>query len=257
MLPLIEKATTQEERLHYLFTLRHVKTGWTLEQRRAWIAAFRREAARAVGAHHMGVTFRYCRAEFEAALTQEEKTALAADLATLDPSATAIPAAEPRPFFKAWTMAELEPHLAAVAAPERDLKRGRALFDSQCAACHRYGPRGGVIGPDLTGLAGRFDRRTVLESLLDPWKVVAEPYRMATATLKSGEIVSGPVLGDDGDELSINVNPVDADRARKVRRGDTSALAITSLMAPGLANTFTKEELLDLMAFMERGELPN
>jgi putative heme-binding domain-containing protein len=256
VLPLIEKGATQEERLHYLFTLRHVKTGWTLEQRRAWIAAFRREAARAVGAHHMGVTFRYCRAEFEAALTAEEKAALAAELGTLDPSATAIPAAEPRAFVKAWTQAELEPHLTAVAAPERDLKRGGELFASQCAACHRYGPQGGVIGPDLTGIAGRFDRRTVLESLLDPWKVVADPYRMATATMKSGEIISGPVLGDDGTALSINVNPVDADRAQKIRRGDTTALTITSTMPPGLANTLTKDELFDLMAFMERGGSP-
>jgi len=253
VLPLLEKATTQEELLHYLFTLRHVKTGWTLEQRRAWIAAFRRESARAVGAHHMGITFRYCRAEFEAALTAEEKAALAAELATLDPSATAIPATEPRAFVKAWTLAELEPHLAAVAAPERDLKRGGQLFASQCAACHRYGPQGGVIGPDLTGIAGRFDRRTVLESLLDPWKVVADPYRIATATLKSGEIISGPVLGDDGAALSLNVNPVDADRAQKVRRDETTALTITSTMPPGLANTFSKDELLDLMAFMERG----
>lgn len=253
VLPLIEVAATQEERLHYLFTLRHVKTGWTLEQRRAWIAAIRREAARAVGAHHMGVTFRYCRTEFESGLTEAEKTALAADLATLDPSATAIPAAEARAFVKAWTQAELEPHLPAVAAPERDLKRGGTLFASQCAACHRYGPQGGVIGPDLTGLAGRFDRRTILESLLDPWRVVADPYRIATAALKSGEIVSGPVLGDDGTTLSLNVNPVDTDRARPVRRDETTVLTITSLMPPGLANTFSQEELLDLLAFMERG----
>ena len=32
----------QAQRLHYLFTLRYAKTGWTLEQRKAWIAAFRR-----------------------------------------------------------------------------------------------------------------------------------------------------------------------------------------------------------------------
>lgn len=252
ILPLIEKAATQEERLHYLFTLRHVKTGWTLEQRNTWLAAFRREAARSVGAHHLGITFRYCRAEFEAALTAEEKTALAGELATLDPSATAIPAAEPRAFVKTWTQAELEPHLAGVAAPERDLKRGRALFASQCAACHRFGPDGGVIGPDLTGIAGRFDRRTILESLLDPWRVVADPYRFATATLKSGEIVSGPVLSEEGTEFSINVNPVDSDRARKIRREDATAMTVTSLMPPGMANTFTREELLDLMAFMER-----
>ncbi len=253
ILPLIEKAATQEERLHYLFTLRHVKTGWTLEQRKAWITGFRRESARAVGAHHLGVTLRYARADFEAALTAEEKAALAADLATLDPAAVAVPAAAPRPFVKAWTQAELEPHLAAVAAEERDLKRGRELFKSQCAACHRYGAEGGVIGPDLTGIAGRFDRRTILESLMDPWRVVADPYRFATATLKSGEIVSGRVLGDDGTTLAIEVNPVEAGVGRKVPRSETATIAFSSQMLPGLANSFSKEELLDLLAFMERG----
>jgi len=253
ILPLIEKAATQEERLHYLYTLRHAKTGWTLEQRKAWIAAFRRESARSVGAHHLGVTFRYARAEFEAALTAEEKTALAADLVTLDPAAVAVPAVAPRPFVRAWTQAELEPHLAAVAAPERDLKRGRALFKSQCAVCHRYGAEGGVIGPDLTGIAGRFDRRTILESLLDPWRVVADPYRFATATLKSGEIVSGRVLGDDGATLSLEVNPVEPGAVRKVPRSEAGALAFSSQMLPGLANSFSQGELLDLLAYMERG----
>ncbi len=253
ILPLIEKAATQEERLHYLFTLRHAKTGWTLDQRKAWIAAFRRESARAVGAHHLGVTLRYARADFEAALSPEEKTALTADLATLDPAAVAVPAVDPRPFVKVWTQAEMEPHLAAVAVPERNLKRGRELFKSQCAACHRYGAEGGVIGPDLTGIAGRFDRRTILESILDPWRVVADPYRYATATLKSGEIVSGRVLGDDGTTLSLEVNPVEAGVGRKVPRSEAGAIAFSSQMLPGLANSFSQEELLDLLAFLDRG----
>jgi hypothetical protein len=34
--------------------------------------------------------------------------------------------------------------------------------------------------------------------------------------------VSGPVLGDDGAELSLNINPVDADRAQKIRRDATN-----------------------------------
>jgi putative heme-binding domain-containing protein len=139
-----------------------------------------------------------------------------------------------------------------VAAPERDLKRGAALYTSQCAACHRYGPQGGVIGPDLTGIAGRFDRRTVLESILDPWKVVADSYRVATVTLKSGEILSGRVTGDDGTTLHVEVNPVDPDATRRVSRADTLALKITSVMPPGLANTMTVDELLDLLAFLSR-----
>jgi putative heme-binding domain-containing protein len=253
VLPLIEKGANQEARLHYLFTLRQVKSGWTLDQRKAWIDAFRRESARSVGAHHLGLTLRYARADFESTLTPEEKTALTSGLATLDPSAASIPQLAPRPFVKAWTQAELEPKISTVAAPERDLKRGRELFNSQCAACHRYGPQGSAIGPDLTGIAGRFDRRTILESLLDPWRVVADPYRIATATLKSGEILSGRILSDDGTSLTIEINPVDPGSNRKIPRTDNTSLTITSLMPPGLANGMSEAELLDLLAFMERG----
>ena len=253
ILSLLEKSTTQEERLHHLFTLRHVKAGWTLEQRKSWLAAFRREAARAVGAHHLGVTFRYARADFEATLTAEEKTALTVELASLDPAAVPLPAAAPRHFVKEWTQAELEPQLTKVAAPERDIKRGRELFTAQCATCHRYGPQGGVIGPDLTGIAGRFDRRTVLESLLAPWRVVADPYRIATATMKSGEIIAGRVTVEDATTLHVEANPIEPGSVRKIPRSEATSITITSAMPPGLANTFSREELLDLIAYMERG----
>ncbi len=252
-LMLLGKATAQEERLHYLFTLRHVNAGWTLEQRRTWLAAFRQESARAVGAHHLGVTFRYARVEFESSLTSQEKAALASELAALDPAASALPAAATRPFVKAWTMAEAEPQLPKVSASERNTNRGAEIFRSQCAACHRLGPDGGAIGPDLTGIAGRFDRRTILESIIDPWKVVADPYRIATATLRSGEIVSGRVLGDDGTTLSIEMNPVEPGAVRKVPKADTISLALTSVMPPGLANTLSAEELLDLLSFLTGG----
>jgi putative heme-binding domain-containing protein len=247
-------ARAQEERLHLLFLLREVREGWTLEQRRVWIRAFGEAAATATGAHHLPVTLRYARAAFAATLSESEKSALQMDLALLDPAAVSAAATMPRQFVKAWTMAELEPHLAAAKGKERDLKRGRALFASQCAVCHRMADMGGAIGPDLTGIAGRFDAHAMLESLVDPWKVVADPYRVATATLPSGEIISGRVIGDDGAIMSIEVNPVDPDTIKKIPRRDATALTISSMMPPGLVNTMSAEEILDLLSWMTVGE---
>ena len=65
--------------------------------------------------------------------------------------------------------------------------------------------------------------------------------------------MSGRVTGDDGAALTLEVNPVDPDASRKVPREQATALVITSQMLPGLANTFSQDEFLDLLAFMERG----
>ena len=122
--------------------------------RKAWLSAFRREAARSVGAHHLGVTFRYCRAEFEATLTVEEKTALAAELAALDPAAASIPAAVARPFVKAWTQAELEPQLAAVAGALNTMHGHLVQLCGRDVEAGRVGPGQGVFGGVASQIVG-------------------------------------------------------------------------------------------------------
>ena len=59
----------------------------------------------------------------------------------------------------------------------RDFERGRRLYGAvACAACHRFGHEGGGVGPDLTGVAGRFSVRDLLESIVEPSKVISDQY---------------------------------------------------------------------------------
>src|SRR5687768_3364522 len=41
---------------------------------------------------------------------------------------------------------------------------GRPLYEKQCAGCHRFGAIGKDVGPDLTTLASRFNRKAALEA---------------------------------------------------------------------------------------------
>ncbi len=257
--PLLTRAATQEEKFHYLFTLRLVASGWTLDERRAyfdWLGRARREFH---GANMLPTALNYIRTDAEATLTSAERAALADVLAALHQPAALAPApAAHRPFVKSWTMGDLTGTLDAVGRG-RNAARGQRLFaEAGCAQCHRLGNDGGVIGPDLTAVSSRFDRRALLESIIEPSRVVAEVYRSATITTKSGAIFDGRIVSEDANSVVMATNPVDPDRRRRLARADITAQRVSEIspMPEGLVNTLDREEILDLLAWMEAGGDP-
>ena len=138
----------------------------------------------------------------------------------------------------------------------RDASRGRKLFgETGCAQCHRLGSEGGFVGPDLSAVSSRFDRRTLLESIIEPSKVVAEVYRPVTITLKSGAIYDGRVVSEDTTSLVLAINPAAPDQRRRLAKADVVSQRVSELspMAAGLFDTLTREEILDLLAWVESG----
>jgi putative heme-binding domain-containing protein len=250
--PLLTTAETQEEKFHYLFVLRLVTNGWSLAERKIyfeWLGRARREF---VGANMLPTALNYIRADAEGTLTPDERAALKDTLAALD-SAVAPPATIARQFVKEWTMSDFATGLEAVSRP-RDLARGQRLFaETGCAQCHRLGSDGGFIGPDLTAVSSRFDRRTLLESIIEPSKVVAEVYRPVTVTLKSGAIHDGRIVGEDAAGIVLAINPVDPDQRRRISKTEIAAQRVSDLspMPAGLLNTLSRDEIFDLLAWIE------
>ncbi len=260
-LPLLSRAATQEEKFHYLFVLRLVKSGWALDERRAYFDGLGRARREFVGANMLPTALNYIRADAEATLTSSERTALADTLAALDKPAPPPPApAANRRFVKEWTMADFATGLDAVGRG-RDATRGRRLFtETGCAQCHRMKSEGGVVGPDLTAVAARFDRRALLEGILEPSKVVAEVYRSATVTTKAGVILDGRVVSEDEKSVVMAINPVDPDQRRRVAKSDIASRRVSDVspMPEGLLNTLTRDEVLDLLAWLESAvDAPN
>lgn len=128
---------------------------------------------------------------------------------------------------------------------------------ANCFGCHRFDNQGGALGPDLTSLAGRFSPRDILESVVDPNKVISDQYAAVTITTADGRVFTGRIVNLAGDSLRLNTNMLDpnAEVAIDRRQIDEMFPSKTSMMPMGLLNTLNESEVLDLMAYLlSRGD---
>ncbi|MBX3438139.1 MAG: c-type cytochrome [Planctomycetaceae bacterium] len=254
----LARARTQEDQIHYAFALKDLETGWTPEERRAYFSWFR-EAAAHRGGMSFGGFLENIRKEALETLTAEEQEQLA-DVLKAAPAEPVDPfaALAPRPFVKKWTVDDLL-STADTGLSHRDFARGRELFATAvCFRCHRVQGEGGTIGPDLTGAGRRFNNRNLLESLIEPDKVVSDQYQKMTFLLKDGRVVEGRVINLFNDKLQVLTNMFDPSALEEIARGqiDESLPSTTSMMPGGLLDRFSDEEILDLLAFLKSGGDP-
>jgi putative heme-binding domain-containing protein len=255
--PLIAKADTQEDIVHFLFFLRHAPGPWTLEQRRVFFAAVQK-AGQGQGAQNYQKTLRDIKAAAATTLTGSERTALAPLLEDKSIAFAALATSTPPPrFVRDWYFEELE-SVVDRAASGRSFERGKAAFaTAQCALCHRVGTgtdAGGVIGPDLTAVASRFSRRDILDATINPSKAMDDKFRSTVFELKDSESVSGTVESEDAERVVLRPNPL-AEETITVRVKDVASRRLSEIspMPTGLLNVLERDQILDLIAFLESG----
>jgi putative heme-binding domain-containing protein len=188
-----------------------------------------------------------------ASLSDQERVELAS-LINRPAMPLTTPNTPPRAFVKDWTMKDLLPVLDRVSSG-RDFERGKATFTAaQCAACHRFGSDGGSVGPDLTAVTSRFTRRDILESIIEPSKVVSEQYQNTTVFKTDGDDVTGRLVEETDKKLVLVTNPLTQERV-EVRKSQVKSMAPSKVspMPDGLLSTFTQDEILDLLAYIESG----
>jgi putative heme-binding domain-containing protein len=86
-----------------------------------------------------------------------------------------------------------------------DGQHGRELFFgvAQCSRCHVCGGEGRAFGPDLTAIAGKYNREQLLEQVLSPSKVIAPEFKTTTVSLRDETEASGFVVKRTGTELVL------------------------------------------------------
>jgi putative heme-binding domain-containing protein len=165
---------------------------------------------------------------------------------------------EPEPALAAdtaenkWTLDELLTYLTSPEALRASAQRGSAIFDkAQCAACHRFGDRGDSIGPDLSTVSQRFQKKEILESILHPSQVISDQYASRTVTTRDGQAATG-IVAPQGDG-SLIILKADSQKVRIAKEDiDTVTPSKLSAMPEGLLNPLSLEEIADLFAYLSQ-----
>jgi putative heme-binding domain-containing protein len=253
---MLASAPTQEEQMDYARALRVLKSGWTLEERKQYFQWYLKAASFRGGASLAGF-LRDMKADAVANLDEELTAELGPILDAQPEITTPLAALGGRSFVKEWTVDELAP-LFSKEMRGRDFNQGRMLFGAAgCFACHRFDNEGAAVGPDLTGVAGRFNARDLLESVIDPSKEVSDQYAPIVILKKDGSDVTGRIVNLNENHIMVNPNMFDPNHMIRVNRNEIEAItpARVSMMPEGLFNVLNEEEIKELMAFMlSRGD---
>jgi putative heme-binding domain-containing protein len=156
--------------------------------------------------------------------------------------------AEPAPLSEA----EMQ-QLIADVRQNGDPERGELVFrreDVNCMKCHAVSRAGGEIGPDLSAIGASSPPDYLIRSLLYPEEAVKEEYQVRTVLTLDGQIFQG-IVKESGQDRLVLREATGIDRVVPTADIEDEKSG-GSLMPKGLPNFLTRDEFVDLVAFLSQ-----
>ncbi|QDT86859.1 c-type cytochrome [Gimesia chilikensis] len=253
---LLADTSPQEDQIRTARALTQASQGWTPETQRqflTWLGS----ARHFTGGKQLTERLRDIRVDFLKLLSDKQQQQFSEEIAALDKPLEVEEVVPARPVVKDWQLTDLEPHLASVTQ-NRSFKNARqALLAANCLKCHRIGSTGAQIGPDLSNVGKRFDSRAILESIIEPSKVMDPKYLYTVYVLSSGKIVTGRPVGVSKTTITVETDPIRQTTVPVLREEiEEAVLSKTSPMPASLINVLSQEDILDLLAYLKAGGDP-
>ena len=266
----------QELQLHYLYALRMVKDGWTLEQKTELAELLGRASKWRGGAQFINFVGQYFDAVADLYANDAEKQVLyekAPDFSPLTPQELAdIQArqaagrggrggggrggnASPVAARTAGrVVSRQEMFEETVYQPQQvlDTAAGRKVFEASCASCHKFGSVGtdhGVAGLNLSSSSLRTSKHALLEAVFFPSRAIAPALETTTLTTADGKKINGLVIKEDAQTVSVLTEagtPTDVQKGQIKSRGKTKA----TIMPDTLWESIDRAGLRNLAAFL-------
>jgi len=157
-----------------------------------------------------------------------------------------------RRFIKKWR------HHNFGSAPNRlagrSVERGERIFEqATCSRCHAIGDKRVKYGLDLTDVTKRFRGSKLLRQIVRPSDEIHKEFRTQMILVDDGRLLTGLVVEENDDQLRLLPNLLKPDKIETVDKSsiDERRIAEVSTMPVGLLDTYTVDEILDLLAFIQ------
>jgi putative heme-binding domain-containing protein len=155
-----------------------------------------------------------------------------------------------------WKLEELAESVKEMEAKGgRNYANGRQMFTvATCVACHKFGGQGNEFGPDLTKLDAKVFKNAVdlTDHILDSAKRIDDKYAMYRIVLDTEKVLTAMIVEEKDGVVKVIENPLASAKPLEFK-----ATAIverkkltTSIMPKGLLDKLTRDEILDLLAYV-------
>ena len=132
-------------------------------------------------------------------------------------------------------------------------KRGEQIFfqssAAQCKNCHMVRGQGSSVGPDLSLIGKKYERATLLETILDPSKAIAPEFVTYVAETKSGQVFAGFLV--EQSEKQVVLKDSKGELVRIPANGIAELLKTEKSVMPELVlRDVTAQDAADLLAYL-------
>ena len=176
------------------------------------------------------------------------------------PAGEPLPASSMEPsrkFVRQWVLDDLAD--AADTLHGRSFETGKAVFSQAgCIKCHRMKDEGSALGPDLTRIGDRFRGTRLLQHILEPSLEINKQHQAWVAVTTQGTTVSGLMTDQTESAIKLLPNPLKPETEVTLLKNELDELfaSTQSTMPAGLLMVFEKDEILDLLAYLQSAGEP-
>ncbi len=172
-------------------------------------------------------------------------------------SADALLAASQPKVIKQWTMADFADFAKIAHQPdEATVVRGMTAFvKARCNQCHVVAGHGVNLGPDLAESVKKLKGEELLRQIIEPSSKIHEEFQNHQFLMDDGRVITGVIAKEDKRNYHVASNLLTPNTLTQIRKRDVDE-RIASKVSPmpiGMLNVLTRNEILDLHAFVETG----
>ncbi len=132
-------------------------------------------------------------------------------------------------------------------------QRGREVFfdrkRAKCSGCHSIEDDLGRAGPNLWAVGSKFDKRGLLDAILQPSAEIAPEYHVYILDTETQGLVIGVIAEETEEHLLVRNEAGDEIRLQSNEVFDRRQSEL-SMMPADIVETISERELSDLLAFL-------
>jgi putative membrane-bound dehydrogenase-like protein len=130
-----------------------------------------------------------------------------------------------------------------------DAARGKAVFDSVCAKCHKLSGAGADVGPDLATVRHQ-PKQVLLAAILDPNQSISQGYEAYVVETAAGAVIDGVLGPQTATTLTLRHEEGKED---VIQRKDIKDMHVADLsaMPADLEKQINLQQMADLLVYLK------